>query len=58
MRNLKLRTLAVATPFQPSINERLVKYLASEQITVGHDKPLGIECNTEFAGYRFPWNTN
>jgi hypothetical protein len=34
-----------------------VKYLASEQITVEHDKALGIECDTEFAGYRFPWNT-
>lgn len=43
MRNIKLRTLAVAAPFRPSINERLVKYLASEQITVEHDKPLGIE---------------
>ena len=36
MRALKLRTLAMATPFGPFINERLVKYLASEQITVTH----------------------
>lgn len=48
MRFLKLEKLAMATPFRPFINERLVKYLASEQITIVHDKALGIERNTEF----------
>ncbi len=58
MRALKLRTLAMATPFRPFINERLVKYLASEQITVMHDKALGIERNTEIRRLPIPVEYN
>lgn len=54
MRAMKLRTLAMATPFRPFINERLVKYLASEQITIMH---LGSNETQKFAGCRFQWNT-
>ncbi len=47
MRSRALRTVAMATPFRPFVNDRLVRYLASEQITVVHTKALGIERNTE-----------
>jgi maleate cis-trans isomerase len=47
MRDRSVRTVAMATPFRQFINDRLVKYLADEQITVVHDKALGIERNTE-----------
>ena len=58
MRALKLRTLAMATPFRPFINERLVKYLASEQITVTHNNALGIERNTEIRRLPVPVEYN
>src|ERR1700688_1877613 len=58
MRAMKLRTLAMATPFRPFINERLVKYLASEQITVNHDNALGIERNTEIRRLPIPVEYN
>ena len=54
MRALKVRTLAMATPFRQFINDRLVKYLASEQITVTHKKSLGIERNTEIRRQPIP----
>jgi maleate cis-trans isomerase len=47
MHTLKLRSLAMATPFRPFVNDRLARYLASEQITVTYDNALGIEHNTE-----------
>ena len=47
MRSSKIRTVAMATPFRQFINDRLVKYLATEQITITHNKALGIERNTE-----------
>jgi maleate cis-trans isomerase len=54
MHSLKLRTVAMATPFRQFINDRLVKYLASEQITVTNDKALGIEKNTEIRRLPIP----
>jgi maleate cis-trans isomerase len=50
----KLRSVAMATPFRQFINDRLVKYLASEQITVSHNKALGIERNTEIRRLPIP----
>lgn len=58
MRFLNLRTVAMATPFRPFINERLVNYLASEQITVIHDTALGIERNTEIRRLPVPVEYN
>lgn len=58
MREMKLRTLAMATPFRPFINERIRKYLASEQITVTHDNALGIERNTEIRRLPIPAEYN
>jgi maleate isomerase len=54
MRSCKLRTVAMATPFRQFINDRLVKYLANEQITVTHDKALGIERNSEIRRLPIP----
>ena len=50
----ELRTVAMATPFRQFINDRLVKYLAGEQITVTHNKALGIERNTEIRRLPIP----
>jgi len=58
MRALKVRTLAMATPFRQFINDRLVKYLASEQITVTHKKSFGIERNTEIRRQPIPVEYN
>src|SRR5437667_10762059 len=58
MRDLKLRTLAMATPFRQFINDRLVTYLASEQITVVHNKALGIERNVEIRRQPIPVEYN
>ncbi len=58
MRFLKLRTLAMATPFRQFINDRLVKYLASEQITVAQNNALGIERNTEIRRLPIPVEYN
>ncbi len=54
MHTSKLRTVAMATPFRQFINDRLVKYLATEQITVSHNKALGIERNTEIRRLPIP----
>jgi maleate cis-trans isomerase len=58
MRALQVRTLAMATPFRQFINERLVKYLAAEQITVVQDNALGIERNTEIRRLPIPVEYN
>jgi arylmalonate decarboxylase len=50
----KLRSVAMATPFRQFINDRLVKYLANEQITVTHNVALGIERNTEIRRLPIP----
>jgi maleate isomerase len=44
----------MATPFRQFINDRLVKYLAAEQIRVSHNKALGIERNTEIRRLPIP----
>jgi arylmalonate decarboxylase len=54
MHSQKLRTVAMATPFRQFINDRLIKYLANEQITVVHDEALGIERNTEIRRLPIP----
>jgi maleate isomerase len=54
MHHSKLRTVAMATPFRQFINDRLVGYLQSEQITVTHNKALGIERNTEIRRLPIP----
>lgn len=54
MHTCQLRTVAMATPFRQFINDRLVKYLASEQITVSNNKALGIERNTEIRRLPIP----
>jgi len=54
MRDRSIRTVAMATPFRQFINDRLVKYLANEQITVVHNKALGIERNTEIRRLPIP----
>jgi maleate cis-trans isomerase len=50
----KLRTVAMATPFRQFINDRLVKYLGTEQLTVSHNIALGIERNTEIRRLPIP----
>ena len=54
MRTRNLKTVAMATPFRQFINDRLVKYLASEQIAITHNKALGIERNTEIRRLPIP----
>jgi maleate cis-trans isomerase len=54
MHSRSMRTVAMATPFRQFINDRLVKYLANEQITVTHDRALGIERNTEIRRLPIP----
>src|SRR5262249_51639821 len=54
MHSRKLRTVAMATPFRQFINDRLIRYLAHEQIRVVHDKALGIERNTEIGRLPIP----
>ena len=54
MHSSKLRTVAMATPFRQFINDRLVKYLATEQLTVSHNIALGIERNTEIRRLPIP----
>lgn len=49
-----VKTVAMATPFRQFINDRLVKYLATENINVIHDKALGIERNTEIRRLPIP----
>jgi len=52
MHSRQMRSVAMATPFRQFINDRLVKYLAQEQITVSRNIALGIVRNTESAGCR------
>jgi maleate isomerase len=54
MRAMKLGTLAMATPFEPFINDRLKKYLAAEQIEVTNDTALGIKRNVEIRRLPIP----
>jgi maleate cis-trans isomerase len=54
MQCANLKTVAMATPFPQLINDRLVKYLACEQIVVAHNEALGIERNTEIRRLPIP----
>jgi maleate isomerase len=54
MHTNNVKTVAMATPFRQFINDRLVKYLATENINVIHDKALGIERNTEIRRLPIP----
>jgi maleate cis-trans isomerase len=54
MRAMKLSTLAMATPFQQFINDRLVDYLAAEKVTVTSNTALGIKRNVEIRHLPIP----
>jgi maleate cis-trans isomerase len=54
MRVMGLRTVAMATPFQQFINDRLVQYLANEGIEVVSNRALGILRNTEIRRLPIP----
>jgi maleate isomerase len=54
MRTTKLSTLAMATPFQQFINDRLVDYLAGEKIRVLSNTALGIKRNVEIRRLPIP----
>jgi maleate isomerase len=54
MRACGLKSVAMATPFRQFINDRLVKYLASEGIEVTENTALGIEKNVEIRRLPIP----
>src|SRR4029453_13733030 len=54
MRSTKLTTLAMATPFEQSINDRLVQYLAGEKIEITSNTALGIKRNVEIRRLPIP----
>lgn len=54
MRAMDLKTVAMATPFQQFINDRLVQYLANEGIEVVNNRALGILRNTEIRRLPIP----
>ena len=54
MRSTKLTTLAMATPFEQFINDRLVQYLAAEKIEVTRNTALGIKRNVEIRRLPIP----
>ena len=57
MRTAKLKTLAMATPFEQFINDRLTQYLAAEKIEITNNTALGIKRNVEIAVCRSRSNT-
>jgi maleate isomerase len=54
MRSMNLRTMAMATPFEQFINDRLVDYLAAERIEIVNNTALGIKRNTEIRRLPIP----
>lgn len=54
MRDRSLRTLAMATPFEPIVNERIRQYLRAEGIDVLHMNGLGIRKNVEIRRLPIP----
>ena len=54
MRTSKLATLAMATPFEQFINDRLVTYLGAEKIEITHNTALGIKRNVEIRRLPIP----
>jgi maleate cis-trans isomerase len=57
MRTANLKTLAMATPFEQFINDRLVQYLAAEKIEITNNTALGIKRTWKYAGCRSRSNT-
>lgn len=54
MRHFGIETLAMATPFQQMVNDRLVKYFAKEGIEIVNNIALGILRNTEIRRLPIP----
>src|SRR5262244_2168283 len=54
MRTAKLKTLAMATPFEQFINDRLIQYLAAEKIEITNNTALGIKRNVEIRRLPIP----
>jgi maleate cis-trans isomerase len=54
MHAMGIKTVAMATPFQQFINDRLVQYLANEGIEVVNNRALGILRNTEIRRLPIP----
>ena len=54
MRTAKLKTLAMATPFEQFINDRLIQYLAAEKLEITNNTALGIERNVEIRRLPIP----
>ena len=54
MRHCKIETLAMATPFEQFINDRLVAYFAAEGIEIINNVALGIQRNTEIRRLPIP----
>ena len=58
MRAVNLETLAMATPFEQFINDRLKTYLAAEKIEITNDTALGIKRNVEIRRLPIPVEYN
>jgi maleate cis-trans isomerase len=58
MRTAKLKTLAMATPFEQFINDRLIQYLAAEKIEITNNTALGIKRNVEIRRLPIPIEYN
>ena len=54
MRTANLKTLAMATPFEQFINDRLIQYLAAEKIEITNNTALGIKRNVEIRRLPIP----
>jgi maleate isomerase len=54
MRTANLKTLAMATPFEQFINDRLIQYLAAEKIEITNNAALGIKRNVEIRRLPIP----
>jgi maleate isomerase len=54
MRHLGVSRLAMATPFEREMNERIRRYLAAEEIDIVHMDGLGIRRNTEIRRLPIP----
>src|SRR5713101_2749550 len=58
MRTANLKTLAMATPFEQFINDRLIQYLAAEKIEITNNAALGIKRNVEIRRLPIPVEYN
>src|SRR5216684_435082 len=54
MRTANLKTLAMATPFEQFINDRLIQYLAAQKIEITSNAALGIKRNVEIRRLPIP----